>query len=246
MLSRLIITFLPRSKHVLISWLQSPSAVILESPKMKSATVSTYLPWCNGTRCHDLSFLNVEFKPTFSLSSFTFIKRLFSSSLSAIRQKLPLVVFININCNSTPACGSVVKNLPANAGDAGSTPTLGRSPQEGNGDPLQCSCLENPTDSRVWWATVHGVAKSWTQLSMHTRMHKVTLLLLWTVLPLCSRIFFTSPRVWAVSPCTRTWTNVFKVHMPVFPVTAARWFHYPLSWWRGRLACRYYVSSQEC
>ena len=65
MLSRLVITFLPRSKHLLISWLQSPSAVILESKKIKSATVSTvrpnYLPWGNGTRCHDLSFLNVEF-----------------------------------------------------------------------------------------------------------------------------------------------------------------------------------------
>ena len=64
-LSRLVITFLPRSKHLLISWLQSPSAVILEPPKIKSVTVSTlcpiYLPWSEGTRCHDLSFLNVEF-----------------------------------------------------------------------------------------------------------------------------------------------------------------------------------------
>ena len=65
------------------------------------------------------------FKPSVSLSSFTFVKRLFSSSLlSAIRQKLPLVILMNINYDSTPACGSVVKNLPANAGDAGSTPTL--------------------------------------------------------------------------------------------------------------------------
>ena len=65
MLSRLVITFLPRSKRLLISWLQSPSAVILEPKKMKSATVSIlfpiYLPWSGGTRCHDLSFLNVEF-----------------------------------------------------------------------------------------------------------------------------------------------------------------------------------------
>ena len=65
MMSRLVITFLPRSKRLLTSWLQSPSAVILESKKIKSATVSTvgpnYLPWGNGTRCHDLSFLNVEF-----------------------------------------------------------------------------------------------------------------------------------------------------------------------------------------
>ena len=60
MLSRLVITFLPRSMHLLISWLQSPSAVILEPPKIKSATVSTVLPWSDGTRCHDLSLLNVE------------------------------------------------------------------------------------------------------------------------------------------------------------------------------------------
>ena len=61
MLSRLVITFLPRSKCLLISWLQSPSAVILEPRKIKSATVSTISPSiCDGTRCHDLSFLNVE------------------------------------------------------------------------------------------------------------------------------------------------------------------------------------------
>ena len=53
-LSRLVITFLPRSKRVFISWLQASSAVILEPKKIKSATVST------GTRCHDLRFLNVE------------------------------------------------------------------------------------------------------------------------------------------------------------------------------------------
>ena len=64
MLSRFVITFLPRSKHLLISWLQSPSAVILEPPKIKSATVSTVSP----SVCHEvmgldaviLSFLNVE------------------------------------------------------------------------------------------------------------------------------------------------------------------------------------------
>jgi len=58
MLSRLVIAFLPRGKCLLISWLQSPSAVIWEPPKVKSVI---YLPWSDGTRCHDLSFLNVEF-----------------------------------------------------------------------------------------------------------------------------------------------------------------------------------------
>ena len=60
MLSRLVITFLPRIKHLLISWLQSPSAVILEPPKIKvSHCFPIYLLW-NGTGCHYLSFLNVE------------------------------------------------------------------------------------------------------------------------------------------------------------------------------------------
>ena len=62
MLSRLVIPFLPRSKSLLISWLQSPSAVILEPPKNKvSHCFPIYLPWSEGTGCHDLSFLNVEF-----------------------------------------------------------------------------------------------------------------------------------------------------------------------------------------
>ena len=60
-----------------------------------------------------------------------------------------------------------VKNLPANAGDkrdAGSIPELGRYPGEGNGDPLQYSCLDNAMDRGAWQATVHRVAKRWTQL----------------------------------------------------------------------------------
>ena len=57
---------------------------------------------------------------------------------------------------------SVVKNLPANAGDMGSTPGSGRSPSEGNGNPLQYSRLENPMDGEAWWALVHGVTKSQT------------------------------------------------------------------------------------
>src|SRR5574341_996908 len=83
MLSRLVITFLPRSKRLLISWLQSLSAVILEPPKIKSVTVSIVSP----SICHEvmgpdamiLVFWMLSFKPAFSLSSFTFIKRLSSS-----------------------------------------------------------------------------------------------------------------------------------------------------------------------
>ena len=62
--------------------------------------------------------------------------------------------------------GSVVKNLPANTGDMSSIPGSGRSPGEGNGNPLQYSCLENLIDRRAWWATVSRFAKSQTQLSM--------------------------------------------------------------------------------
>ena len=61
--------------------------------------------------------------------------------------------------------GSEVKASASNTGDMGLIPGLGRSPGEGNGNPLQYSCLENPTDGGAWWATVHGVAKSRTRLS---------------------------------------------------------------------------------
>ena len=112
MLSRLVIAFLPRSKRLLISWLQSPSAVILEPPKIKSVTVSIVSP----SICHEvmepdamiLGFWMLSFKPTFSLSSFTFIKRLFSSSLSAIRAMssayLRLLIFLPAIL--IPACAS--------------------------------------------------------------------------------------------------------------------------------------------
>ena len=75
--------------------------------------------------------------------------------------------------------GSVVKNLPANAGDTGDLgliPGLGRSPGKGNGTPFQYSCLENPMNRGAWWATVFGVAKSWTRLSTLTHTHKPSVL----------------------------------------------------------------------
>ena len=70
--------------------------------------------------------------------------------------------------------GLVVKNLPANAGDARDTgliPGSGRSPGEGNGNPLQYSCLENPMNRGAWQVTVRGVAKSLTQLSVCAHTH---------------------------------------------------------------------------
>ena len=102
MLSWLVVAFLPKSKHLFISWLKSPSAVILEPKKIKSATVSIVSP----SICHEVMGLDamifvfwiLSFKPTFLLSSFTFIKRFFSSLLSPIRMVssayLRLLVFL--------------------------------------------------------------------------------------------------------------------------------------------------------
>ena len=69
----------------------------------------------------------------------------------------------------------VVKNLPASAEDirdVGSIPGSGRSPGGGHGNSLQYSCLENLVDRRAWWATDHGVTKSWTQLKRLSTQHR--------------------------------------------------------------------------
>ena len=112
MLSRLVTVFLPSIKHLLISYLQSPSAVILEPQKIKSDTLSTVFP----SICHEvmgpnamiLVFWMLSFKPSFSFSSFTFIKRLFSSSLSAIRvvSSAFLRLLIFLPAILIPACAS--------------------------------------------------------------------------------------------------------------------------------------------
>ena len=103
MLSWFVIVFLPRSKHLFISWPQSPSAVILKPKKIKTVTVSTVSP----SICHEvigpdamiLVFWMLSFKPAFSLFSFTFINRFFdSSSLSALKvlssANLRLLIFL--------------------------------------------------------------------------------------------------------------------------------------------------------
>ena len=109
-LSRLVRAFLSRSKSLLISWLCSPSAVILETKKIVCHCLHCfpiYLPRSDGTGCHDFSFWKLSFKPTFSLSSFTFIKRLFcSSSLSAIRVVSYLRLLIFLPAILIPACAS--------------------------------------------------------------------------------------------------------------------------------------------
>jgi len=92
-LSRFVIAFLPSSNHLLISWLQSVSGVILEPKKRNLSLLPPfpfYLPWSNGPGYHDLSFLIFSFKPALSLSSFILIKKPFSSSsLSVIRVVSP-------------------------------------------------------------------------------------------------------------------------------------------------------------
>ena len=61
-------------------------------------------------------------------------------------------------------CGSAIQNPPAKAEEAGSMPGSGRSPGERNDKPLQYSCLANSMVRGAWWATAHGVTRSWTQL----------------------------------------------------------------------------------
>ena len=113
MLVWLVIAFLPRSKHLLISWLQSPSAVILEPPKINSVTVSTVSPSIHhevmGPDTMILVFLMLSFKPAFSRSSFIFIKRLYSSSsFSAIRlvSSAYLRLLLFLLAVLIPACAS--------------------------------------------------------------------------------------------------------------------------------------------
>ena len=97
MLSKLVIVFHPRSKHLLNMWLQSSSAVILEPPQMKSVSVSIVFP----SICHEvmetdamiLAFWMLSFKPVFSLSSLTFIKRLLGSSLLSAISKYHLYIW---------------------------------------------------------------------------------------------------------------------------------------------------------
>ena len=86
--------------------------------------------------------------------------------------------FWNLNCvNGLPYWLS--DNTPANAGDMDLIPVSGRSPGEGNGNLLQYSCLENSMGRGAWWATVHGITKSWTRLSSWTTTNSVNAYMLY-------------------------------------------------------------------
>ena len=92
------------------------------------------------------------------------------------QQRLWNIYSFNIYLVPALPGGRVAKNPPANTGDVGSIPGLGRSPGTGNGNPLLYSCLENQMDRGAWWATVHRVAKSRTRLSSHTHTHTHTVI----------------------------------------------------------------------
>ena len=117
-LSSLVIAFLPRSKHLLISWLQSPS-VILESQKIKSVTVSTVSSSIHhevmGLDAMILAFRMLSFKPAFSLSSFTFKRFFSSSSLSAVRvvssAYLRLLIFLLVFLKHLHIYSSTINNI---------------------------------------------------------------------------------------------------------------------------------------
>ena len=144
-----------------------------------------YFPWTDGPGCHDLSF--------FWVSSLLFHSPPPSSRGSSVPLPFLLIEWCHLHIWGCwyfshrlsiiiPACDSsslafcmmyftyrvsqvvlAVKNPPANAGDVGLTPGSRRSPGGGHGNPLQYSCLENPTDGGASQAAVHSVAKSWTQ-----------------------------------------------------------------------------------
>ena len=112
------------------------------------------------------------------------IRSILNNSLIVLFIKIFKQIFIKLStllvtnslnfCVSENICfpgGSEVKASASKAGDRGSIPGSGRFPGEGNGNPLQYSCLENPMDGGAWQATVHWVAKSWTQLSNLTHFY---------------------------------------------------------------------------
>ena len=181
MLSSLVITFLPRSKCLSTSWLQSPPAVILEPRKIKSATVSTVSPFiCHQVMGPDamiLVFWMLSFKPTFLLSSFTFIKRPFSSSsLSAIRvvSSAYLRLLIFLPAILIPACAASSPAFLMMCSAQGSLKSLLSFPSQPSGvrapqgspQPVAGCCLEGTSHGQRSLAGYSpGVTKSWTQLS---------------------------------------------------------------------------------
>ena len=141
MLSWFVIAFLPRIKYLLISWLHSLSAVIMQSKKIKSVTISCFL-------IPGKSLFTPPIPPP-------------PSSFHYLRAGLPCRADLYHSI-------IIVAVLFVRSGKAGSVPfnskSLALSTGEGNGTPIQYSCLESPMDGGAWWAAVYGVAKSRTRL----------------------------------------------------------------------------------
>ena len=118
-------------------------------------------------------FLSTPPIPAPLLSPFQNVTQMQKFSIESFSKILEqhLLASIMYHCTTFFLGGSEVKTSASTVRDPGSVPGLGRSPGEGNGNPLQDSCLENPMDRRAWWATVHGIAKSWTRLSDFTFFH---------------------------------------------------------------------------
>ena len=143
-----------------------------------------FFKWCRmKVRNQNQYFESVESRiqpnePT-HLSALT--KSAFScSSICLVRDFLVGWYVPNVDPEIKPPLsgGSVSKESTCNAGDLGSIPGLGRSPEEGNGYPLYYSCLENSIDRGAWQATVHRVTKSWTLLSnSYSLTHSIFVLL---------------------------------------------------------------------
>ena len=154
---------------------------------------------------HDKHVLPLDSKGSASASSHlsfsdscvkgqAFLKTIFPLKTSTPLQKFLLE---SLKLSSGLPGGSVAKESVCNAGDAGLIPGLGRSPGEGHGNPLQCSCLENPMGRGAWRATVHGVEKEsdtteWLTLSLFTFLWKTYTPMLW---PLMGKIDLRAERL---------------------------------------------------
>ena len=135
-----------------------------------SLNIQFYIPWTLPTCLISLFLLPSHFIYCF-FGRFLFLNTIPIIVLLKTVTKLHGWIFktLSISFPCFPG-GSEVKASARNAGDLGLIPGSGRSPGEGNGNPLQYSCLENPMDGGAWWATVHRVAKSRIRLSYFTSL----------------------------------------------------------------------------
>ena len=139
--------------------------------------------------------------------------------------RFPGDIWMQLMLDHLPS-GAVVKNLPTNTGDVGLISGWGRSPGEGNGNPLQCSCLENPTDRGDWWALLHGVSKeadTSEQLNNRSSKNHTVWLLRWKSQASNERAF-KKTFYWSIVAlqcyvsfyCTMKWANCEYTYTPSF------------------------------